>query len=245
MGIILDWITAHDCDVLCVQETKVADDEFPADAIHAAGYHCVFWGQKAYNGVAIISKQEPEGVVIGVGKQPHDSEARVIKASFDGVNVVNTYIPQGTAPDSPRFAYKIEWIRGMRDYFSRHFAPNDLVVWAGDFNVAPEPIDVYDPEALLGSVCYHPEEHSALRYAMEWGFVDVFRKHHPGEPHQHTFWDYRIPNAFKRKMGWRLDHILATRPLAEMSIASWIDPAPRTLEKPSDHTFIAADFELR
>lgn len=244
LGIILDWIAQHNCDVLCVQETKVPDNEFPEQAIREAGLYCAYWGQRSYNGVAIISKQAPSDVVIGFGEDRFDEEARLIRAVFEGVTVVNTYVPQGTAVESPRFAFKLEWLRSLRDYFARDFSPDDSVVWAGDLNVAPLPIDVYDPEGLRGSVCFHPDEHEALNYAMSWGFVDVFRKHHPDEPYQYTFWDYRIPNAFKRRMGWRLDHILATRPLAEKSTACWIDTTPRTLVKPSDHTFIAADFQL-
>ena len=244
LDVILEWIAKADCDVLCVQETKVTDAEFPALAVSAAGYHVVFTGQKAYNGVAIISREPPLGVVTGLGRMPEDEEARVIRAKFGGITVVNTYVPQGTATDSPRFQYKLDWIRGMRDYFARDFTPDAPIVWVGDLNVAREAIDVYDPEGLSGSVCYHPDEHAALDCAMEWGFVDVFRKHHPGEPGQYTFWDYRVPNAFKRRMGWRLDHIWATRSLAQRCLDCWIDKEPRALEKPSDHTFIAADFEL-
>lgn len=235
---------ANDCDVLAVQETKVADEEFPVSEINSAGYEVVFTGQKSYNGVAILSKEPLENVQKGLGWMPEDEEARVIRGKLRGVTIVNTYVPQGTAVDSPRFQYKIKWIRGMRDYFERDFSPDDLIVWVGDFNVAREPIDVYDPEGLYGSVCFHPDEHKALDYVKDWGFVDIFRKHHPGEPGHYTFWDYRIPNAFKRKMGWRLDHIWATRPMAERSVDCWIDTEPRTREKPSDHTFIAADFDV-
>jgi exodeoxyribonuclease-3 len=235
---------ANDCDVLAVQETKVADEEFPVSEINSAGYEVVFTGQKSYNGVAILSKEPLEDVQKGLGWMPEDEEARVIRGKLRGVTIVNTYVPQGTAVDSPRFQYKIKWIRGMRDYFERDFSPDDLIVWVGDFNVAREPIDVYDPEGLYGSVCFHPDEHKALDYVKDWGFVDIFRKHHPGEPGHYTFWDYRIPNAFKRKMGWRLDHIWATRPMAECSVDCWIDTEPRTREKPSDHTFIAADFDV-
>lgn len=242
--VILDWMARHEADVVCVQETKVRDEEFPVAAIADAGYHCAFTGQKTFNGVAIISRHELGAVRIGLGMEAPDEEARIVRAEVKGVTVVNTYIPQGTSVDSPRFQYKLAWIRGMRDYFERDFTPRDPIVWVGDFNVAVEPIDVYDPEGLYGGVCYHPEEHRALEYVREWGFVDVFRKHHPGEPRQYTFWDYRAL-AFRRKLGWRIDHIWATQPLAERSIDSWIDPEPRKLEKPSDHTFIAADFRLQ
>ncbi len=244
LKIILEWIAANDCDVLCVQETKVPDKDFPSDAISRAGLHCVFTGQKAYNGVAIISKTPPQDVVIGLGLPEPDEEARIIRAKVNGVTVLNTYIPQGTDVISPRFQYKLNWIRGLRDYFSRSFTPSDPIVWVGDFNVAREDIDVYDPEGLRGVVCFNPQEHEALDYVTEWGFVDVLRKHHPGEAGLYTFWDYRIPNGFKRRLGWRIDHIQATKPLADRSTGCWIDKEPRTREKPSDHTFIVGDWEL-
>ena len=243
LDIILAWIKDHECDVLCVQETKVTDEDFPIAAVSEAGLQCVFKGQKSYNGVAIISPHDMEDVVIGTGREDWDQDARLIRTSVGGISIVNSYVPQGTAPDSPRFAYKLEWIRAMRDYFDAAFAPADPLVWVGDFNVAREPIDVYDPEGLWGSVCYHPEEHSALDHVKEWGFEDVFRKHHPGEAKQYTFWDYRM-NAFRRKLGWRIDHIWATPPLAQVSTDCWIDPEPRKAPKPSDHTFLAADFEV-
>jgi len=241
LGIILDWMNLQSCDVLCVQETKVTDADFPAAAIAEAGYHAVFTGQKSYNGVAIISREPMEDVRIGLGREAPDEEARVIRGVAKGVTVVNTYIPQGTEVGSARFAYKLGFIRGMRDYFARDLTPESPVVWVGDFNVATEPIDVYDPVGLAGSVCFHPDEHAALEHVRDWGFVDVFRKHHPGEPNLYSFWDYRLPNALKRRLGWRIDHIWATVPLAERSADCWIDTEPRTMEKPSDHTFVVAD----
>lgn len=244
LGIILDWMTRQDCDVLCVQETKVTDNDFPISAIREAGFHCVFTGQKSYNGVAIISKDEPCAVKSGLDNELWDVEARIIRAEINGVTIVNTYIPQGTALGTPRFQYKLDWITALREYFAKDFSCEDKIVWAGDFNVATEPIDVYDPEGLFGCVCFNPEEQKALKYAIDWGFTDIFRKHHHGEANMYSFWDYRVPNAIKRKIGWRLDHIYATASLAEKSIDCWIDTEPRLLEKPSDHTFIVADFQL-
>lgn len=245
LPIILSWLESEKPDALCVQETKVTDADFPADAFREAGYWVVYAGQKSYNGVAIISAEEPSDVVIGLGRPEYDAEARIVRAKIGGVSVVNTYVPQGTAVGSPRFAYKLDWLSGLGErYFRRDFSPDDLIVWVGDLNVAREAIDVYDPEGLRGHVCFHPDEQLALESVMNWGFVDVFRKFHPAEAGHYTFWDYRVPSAFKRKIGWRLDHIMATKPLAEKGVNCWIDAAPRLLERPSDHTFIAADFDL-
>lgn len=244
LDVILDWIARNDCDALCVQETKVTDEDFPAMAFAEAGLRVVFKGQKSYNGVAIITRDEPSDIHIGYGNEAYDQEARILRVNVRGVTIINTYVPQGTDPSSPRFQYKLDFIMGLRDsYLPRNLTPDDPIVWCGDFNVAPEPIDVYDPEGLLGSVCYHPDEHRALAHTRDWGFIDVFRKHHPGEAGLYTFYDYRVPNGFKRRMGWRIDHIYATAPLAAKSVDAWIDTAPRQLEKPSDHTFIVGDFE--
>lgn len=244
LGITLDWLKEHQPDALCIQETRVVDKDFPVESFGEIGYRCHFVGQKSFNGVAIVTKEEPEEISVGMGIEGLDEEARLIRVRLNGVSIVNGYFPQGTSTDSPRFDYKLNWIAGLRDYFSRDFAPNDQVALLGDFNVAPEPIDVVDPEALLGCVCFHPKEHAALEYVRNWGFTDVFRVHHPGEPKLYSFFDYRVPYALKRKIGWRIDHIWATQPLASASTNCWIDTAPRLLEKPSDHTFVVADFDL-
>ena len=244
LNITLNWIQANEPDALCIQETRVVDADFPSEAFSEIGYKCVYKGQKSFNGVAIICREEPENVVVGMGIDGMDADARLIRARVRGVNIVNTYVPQGTAPDSPKFQYKLNWLSSLRDYFDRDFSPEDPLVWVGDFNIAPEPIDVVDPDALLGSVGYHPSEHGTLAAVKQWGFVDVFRKHHPDEPRLYSFFDYRVPYAVKRKIGWRIDHIWATAPIAEHSVDCWIDTKPRMLEKPSDHTFVVADFDL-
>jgi len=241
LPVVLGWLAKHQPDVLCVQETKVQDVDFPTDAFDKTDYRYAFKGQKSYNGVAIFSRSEIANVQFGFADEPKD-EARLIKAEVNGIFVVNTYIPQGYLAESEKFEYKLEWFRCLRTYFDKNFRPGDAVLWVGDFNVAPEPIDVYDPEGLLGHVCYHPEVHKALKEVMGWGFVDVFRMHCK-EPGQYTFWDYRLRNSFGRNLGWRLDHIMATRALAEKCAACYIDKNPRLAERPSDHTPIVAEFE--
>lgn len=244
LEITTGWLRKHEPDALCIQETRVVDEAFPIADIQELGYHAAFVGQKSFNGVAILSRTEPEDVVTGLGIEGMDEEARIVRARIRGVEVVNTYVPQGTSPDSPRFEYKLNWFAALKEYFNRDFTPHTPLVWVGDFNVATDPLDVYDPDAMQGSVCFHPDEHKALSSVKEWGFVDVFRKHHPDEPRQYSFFDYRIPNAVKRGMGWRIDHIWATAPLADKSCDSWIDLEPRSMVKPSDHTFVVADFQV-
>jgi len=240
LPIVLNWLGEQSPDVLCLQETKVQDPDFPAEPFDNIGYNYAFKGQKSYNGVAIVSRHPITNVSLGFDDEPRD-EPRLIIANINGIAIVNTYVPQGREPDSEMFQYKLQWFQRLADYFDKHFKPADPVILLGDLNVAPLAMDVYDPQGLIGSVCYCPEVTSALNDVMQWGFVDVFRKHCP-EPEQYTFWDYRLRGSVRRNLGWRLDHIMATKPLADASIGSWIDKGPRLAERPSDHTPIIADF---
>jgi len=242
LPVILKWLKRESVDVLCVQETKVQDQDFPFKPFADEGYYCNFKGQKSYNGVAVISRHEPREVSTGFGDGDEKEGPRLIRVNIGGVEIVNTYVPQGRDPDSEHFRYKLDWFGRLRTFFEDNFAADMPVIWLGDFNVAPDPIDVYDPQELLGSIGYHPAEHKALKEVMEWGFVDVYRLHKPSEK-TFTFWDYRIPNAVKRGLGWRIDHIWATRCLAQKSKNAWIDREPRLWQRPSDHTFIVAEFE--
>ncbi len=241
MPIILEWLKTHQPDILCVQETKVQDVDFPAVAFDNIGYEYVFKGQKSYNGVAIFSKTPIKNVQLGLADDPTD-QPRLIRAKINKLNIINTYIPQGESPDSEKYQYKLQWFKRLRVLFEKNYKPTDHVIWLGDLNVAPLPIDVYDPENLLGSVCFCPEVTKALDHVIQWGFTDVFRKHCPS-PGQYTFWDYRMRGSFKRNLGWRLDHIMATKPLARKCTACYIDKEPRVAERPSDHTPIIAEFD--
>ena len=241
LGLLLAWLAEHQPDILCVQETKIQDIDFPADAFEKTGYKYAFKGQKSYNGVAIFSRSQISNAEFGFNDEPKD-QARLIKAEINGIAIVNTYIPQGYLPESEKFEYKLNWFNRLRRYFDKNFKPTDPVIWVGDFNVAPEPIDVYDPQRLSEHVCFCPEVTDALNEVMQWGFVDVFRKH-CSEPGQYTFWDYRMRNSVSRNLGWRLDHIMATEPLAKKSIDCYIDKKPRLAERPSDHTPIVAEFD--
>jgi len=241
LSLILQWLKEHQPDVLCLQETKVPDADFPKDAFDNTPYNYVFKGQKSYNGVAIFSKSPMSDVSLGLDSEPKD-EPRIIKAVIKKITIVNTYIPQGYEPESEKFRYKLQWFERLSDYFTNNFKPTQPILWVGDFNIAPAPADVYDPAALLGHVCFHPDVHKALKQVMQWGFTDVFRKHCT-EPGQYTFWDYRIRGALSRNRGWRLDHIMGTHPIAAKSTAAYIDKQPRLAERPSDHTPLVAEFD--
>jgi exodeoxyribonuclease-3 len=242
LPLVLEWLRQTQVDVLAMQETKTPDHEFPASAFEQIGYRCAFRGQKGYNGVAVAARQPITDVEFGLASEPRD-ESRLIKARVAGLTLVNTYVPQGYLPASDRFQYKLDWFTRLLDYFRAWLRPTDPVAWVGDLNVAPRPIDVYDPETLAGHVCFRPEAREALERVMAWGLMDVFRMH-CREAGQYTYWDYRPGNPFKRNRGWRLDHIMATEPLARRCVACYVDKGPRAAARPSDHTPIIAEFEL-
>lgn len=243
LPIILAWLAREQPDVLCVQETKVQDQDFPAADLEAAGYQVIFRGQKAHAGVAMISREAPEQVAAGFDDDagPAD-EPRFLRAVYRGIHVLNTYVPQGREPDSEHFQYKLAWFKRLRAFLERHYTPDMPLLWVGDFNVATEDIDVYDPVGLRGHVDFHPDAQAALEYVRQWGFVDVFRQFHPHEPGHFSYWDYRARNALARGIGWRIDHIWATAPLAARATACWIDVEARQLPSPSDHTFVVGEF---
>ncbi len=241
MPIILDRLEREAPDALFLQETKVQDKDFPAGAFEGVGYRIAYRGQKGYNGVALASRAPLSDVRLDLSDDGPDPEARFISARLGAIPLVNVYVPQGYAVGTERFERKLAWLRELLEHLRSTYDPEEPLLVAGDFNVAIEPRDVYDPEGLDGQVCFHPAERALLRGFLDWGLVDVLRRHEPGEG-LYTFWDYRIPNALKRNLGWRIDYILATRPLAEASLSAGIDLGARRLEKPSDHTFLTAEF---
>lgn len=243
MDTILAWLRANEPDILCLQETKVQDHEFPAQPLLDDGWQISFKGMKAYNGVAIISKHAPDEVHFGLDDGGPADEPRLAWARFGKVHVVNTYVPQGREIDHEMFQYKLQWFARLEKFFAKHFTMDDLLVWTGDLNVAAEPMDVHNPEEREDHVCYHIDARRAFAKTRAWGFEDVFRKFHP-EPGHYTFFDYRTVFSAKRGLGWRIDYILATPPLAAKATGSWIDVEPRLQPKASDHTFLAADFQV-
>jgi exodeoxyribonuclease III len=242
LPILVEWLKAAAPDILCLQETKVQDLDFPHADIEATGYNYVFKGQKTYNGVAILSRSKIEDTTYGLPEEPYD-EPRLITAIVDGITIVNTYVPQGVSADSEYFAYKLKWFSRLRHYLDKSFSPKDQLIWCGDLNVAPEPIDVHDPDGHLEHVCFHVDVRKAMAHVMDFGLVDCFRLHNK-DAGQYTFWDYRMPHALSGNKGWRVDHIMATKPLAKKCTAAMIDKWPRMQERPSDHTPLIAEFAL-
>jgi exodeoxyribonuclease III len=240
---VLEWLQDSQPDVLCLQEIKCRTEEFPTDAFQAAGYSAHVRGQKGFHGVAILARRPSGEVLDSFGDGDNDEEARLIAARLDDIWVVNSYVPQGRDPDHPAFQIKLHYFARIRRWLTSRFDPSTPLIWTGDLNVAPGPLDVYDPKRLAGQVGYHPAEHAALADTMAWGFTDLFRKHHPQDK-QFTFWDYRLPKSFQRNLGWRIDHIMVTEPLARASLECAVDMVPRGREKPSDHTPVWATFEL-
>ncbi len=237
------WLGDHRPEVVCLQETKVADEQFPAEPLEELGYQVVYSGQKSYNGVAIASLAPIEDVLAGFHGDGREEQKRLIAGTIRGVRVVNAYVPQGSAVDSPKFAHKLEFLAELAEYFAARHDPQEQLVWVGDINVAPAPEDVFDPEEMDGQVCYHPAEREALERIRAWGFQDQFRKFEQGAGF-YSWWDYRAA-AFRRNRGLRIDLIWATEPLSGRSTACWMDREERTRERASDHIPVMAVFDLR
>ena len=242
LPILLDWLAQHQPDVMCLQETKVEDKDFPLEPFKTAGYHVYFRGIKSYNGVATLSKVQADRVLYGLEEAPDVEDARLLQTVISGIPVINSYVPQGFRIDSDKYKFKLEWFRRFREYLNARLDPARPALWLGDVNVAPEPIDVYHPDRRVNDVDFHIDARQAYKETIAWGFVDVFRQLHP-ERVQYSYWDY-FRSAFQNNWGWRIDHILATKPLAEKCTAADVDIEPRKLAGASDHTIVWAEFNL-
>jgi exodeoxyribonuclease-3 len=237
------WLAEVAPDVLCMQETKLADDAFPALTFSALGYESVHHGQGRWNGVAILSKVGLEAPAVGFSPSelvPRD-EARIVSATCGGVRVASVYVPNGRSPDHEQYEFKLEWLRELRDHLRDGCdADGDLVV-CGDFNIAPDDRDVYDPAKFTASTHVTPAERSALGELLDWGLVDVFRQHHDGD-RLYSWWDYRAGD-FHEHRGLRIDLVLATKSLAERAQWSLIDRnARKGKPTPSDHAPLIVEF---
>lgn len=235
---VLDWLATQAPDVLCLQETKLEDKAFPFAEIEAAGYRAIHHGQKTYNGVAILAREEPADVVRGIPNFD-DPQARVIAATIDNARIICAYVPNGQAVGSDKFEYKLKWLRALRDWLTDELQRHPRLALLGDYNIAPEDRDVYDPIAWQGQVLCSAPEREAFRALTHLGFADAFRLFEQTDK-GFTWWDYRMM-AFRRNMGLRIDHILLSPALAAECTACGVDKAPRKLERPSDHAPIIAD----
>ncbi|HYI97180.1 MAG TPA: exodeoxyribonuclease III [Bryobacteraceae bacterium] len=242
LPILLDWLADNKPDVLCLQETKVQDKDFPIEALSSIGYHVTFRGRKSYNGVATLTREMPEYVLHGFLPGDDIEDDRVLQTVVHGIPILNTYVPQGYKVTSEKYIFKLQWFERVRAYFDQHFSPERPAIWLGDLNVAPEPIDVYHPDRRINDVDFHIDARNAYKSAIGWGFNDVFRILHPDRI-QYTYWDY-FRNAFENNWGWRIDHILATTPLAKICRATDVDMAPRQSPGASDHTIVWAEFDI-
>ena len=235
---VLDWLAAHPVDVLCLQELKMTDDKFPHEALAAAGYpYCEAFGQKTYNGVAVISRHRLRDVVRNLPHFPDDS-ARVLTVSVepDGaapLRLINGYFVNGQAPGSEKFAYKMAWLQGLRRHVADEFSRHQRLVLLGDFNIAPEDRDSYDPEGLRGTIHHTPEERSHFRDLLSLGLVDAYRLFDQPDK-SFSWWDYRML-GFQKNRGLRIDHILVSQAVQPLVRSCSIDRAPRKWPQPSDH----------
>ncbi len=238
LGHIQKWLQKNPVDVLCLQETKVVDEQFPHDSF--PGYTCTIAGQKSYNGVAILSKVLPTAVSVGftpvlgadlVGDL--DTQKRLIHTRIAGVEIINIYVPNGQAVGSDKFAYKLRWLDVLHQYLVHFLSPNLPVCICGDWNIAPADVDIYDPEDKAEHIMASPWERQAFSRFLTLNFYDSFRLFCQ-EAGQFTWWDYRA-GAFRRNHGWRIDHILMSASLRPGAKNCWIDREPRSWEQPSDH----------
>jgi exodeoxyribonuclease-3 len=234
---VLDWLGQHQPEVVVLQETKLTDDKFPHADFEQAGYAAQWFGQKTYNGVALLSKTPAEDVVRNIPGFA-DEQARVIAGTVGELRVIGAYFPNGQAPGTDKFEYKMQWMRALRDWVREELTRHPKLVLMGDYNVAPEDRDVYDPVAWAGQIHCTPEEREQFRQLLALGLHDAFRLFEQ-PPKSWSWWDYRNL-AFRKNQGLRIDHILVSEALKASVTACTIDKAPRKNERPSDHAPVVA-----
>jgi exodeoxyribonuclease-3 len=237
---VLAWLAAQQPDVLCLQEIKVQDGDFPTEAFEEAGYHVGVHGQRTYNGVAILSHSPLADVSAGLRDDVDDPAARLLEARVEGIRILSAYVPNGGEVGSDKFVYKLAWLDRLLAYLEQNARSAEPLILCGDLNVAPEDRDVARPEEWKDTVLCHPDVRAALRRILDWGLVDTFRLHHEGEGF-YSWWDYR-ELGFPRNNGLRIDHILATAVLARRCQDASIDREARKGKQPSDHAPVVAVF---
>ena len=238
LPLLKEFIEKREPDILSIQETKIEDEKFPKKFFEELGYDCIYKGQKAYNGVAIISKFDIGNYEKNFEEIEKD-EKRIIMAEIKGIKIINAYFPHGKMVGSPYFKFKLEFIEKMRDYIKNKIDKESNLLLVGDFNVAMEEIDVYNPDILQYSIGFSMEERNALKELYDIGFIDIFRIHNKNAK-EYTWWDY-MANSFKRNAGMRIDYIWASKNIAKRSRNCYIDKEMRAKKKPSDHAPVVAE----
>lgn len=232
------WLEATTPDIVCLQETKCPDHQFPALALEAVGYHSAYHGEKSYNGVAILTKSKLRDVRPSLCDEVADPQARVIAATIDRMRVFSIYAPNGQAVGSPAYEYKLHWYQRLRDCIAKEKSAD--VVVCGDFNVAPQDIDVYEPDLWRGAIMCSDGERAAFQQLCNIGLRDTLRIHHK-EGELFSWWDYQM-RAFEKNRGLRIDAVLASEPLAKKCAAAGIDRDMRQGKEPSDHAPVWSEF---
>jgi len=240
---VLDWLKEHQPDILGLQETKTIDENFPLEDIQAAGYHVNFAGQKTYNGVAVISKLEATDIITDL-PDLDDPQRRVLGCTIahesGDIRFLNLYIPNGSEVDSEKYAYKLDWLEKLTKYVAKQTKEHKNFVMVGDFNIAPDDRDLWDPEGWKDKILVSPPERAVLQALLDMGLTDTFRLFEQ-EEEMYSWWDYRA-GGFRRNHGMRIDLLLSSPAMTEHCTASYIDKEPRKLERPSDHAPVVAEF---
>ena len=236
---VMQWLIREQPDVLALQETKTEDSNFPAAQLAEAGYRSMYSGQKSYNGVAVLSKAPAEDLVTDFAGL-EDPQRRILAVTVGDVRIVDLYVPNGSEVGSEKYGYKLDWLAKLRHWLRSELERYPRLVVLGDFNIAPEDRDVHDPAAWREKILCSTPEREAFRSILNLGFSDTFRRFEQPEK-SFTWWDYRL-NGFRRNLGLRIDHILASPALCESCLACRVDVEPRKLERPSDHAPVVAEF---
>lgn len=237
--LVVEWLREHQPDALCLQETKVADHEFPSETFQRLGYEVARCGQRTYNGVAILSRHPIEDVEVGLMGADPDEDKRLIGATVAGVRLLSAYVPNGKHLDSPSYEEKLQWLRRLRETLDRRYRADQELLLCGDFNIARDDRDVHEPERMRGQLFFSEAEHAGLERVLAFGLTDAFRQF-VSEGEHFSWWDYRA-GAFRRNRGLRIDYAFVTEPLAKRLSGCWMDRSARAKDKPSDHVPVVVD----
>ena len=233
LPLILSWLAEQQPDIVCLQETKVEDFQFPEQELREAGYSSVYSGQKSYNGVAILSKFPFDNIRHGFSNGFDAENKRLLSAKIEGINIICVYVPQGQTTESPKFEYKLEFLQNLATELSNSYSPDESLLLLGDINIAPDGRDVVSADEMKNRVSFHPKEHAMLQQLSQWGLTDIFRKFNQDDQ-QFSWWDFRT-RGFEKNEGMRIDHIWVTDSMVERCDACTIDKNNRSQPKPSDH----------